>query len=77
MGKEDSMNSMMILATASASGVLTDDMITVITNGFNSLQGTVSQVLTVAVPASVAIIALTSGVKYALKKVRAVISSAA
>ena len=71
---------MPILATiteGAASGVLDASMLEVITNGFSTLQATVGQVLTVAVPASVAIIALTGGVRYALKKVRGVIASAA
>lgn len=60
-----------------ATGVLDASMLEVITNGFTTLQETVGQVLAVAVPASVAIIALTGGVRYALKKVRGVIASAA
>ena len=58
-------------------GVLTEAMLQVVQNGFDSLSATVGQVLTISVPAAVGIIALTGGVKYALKKVRGVIASAA
>ena len=63
-----------ILATA---GVLDEAMLQVVTGGFETLQATVTQVLTVSVPAAVSIIALTGGVRYALKKIRGVIASAA
>ena len=67
-----------ILATgAAATGVLDEAMLQVVTNGFDTLEATVTQVLTVSVTAAVAIIALTGGVRYALKKVRGVIASAA
>lgn len=66
-----------ILASGATAGVLDEAMLQVISNGFSSLQSTVSQVLTVSVPTAVAIIALTGGVRYALKKVRGVIASAA
>lgn len=65
-----------ILATA-ATGVLTETMTTVISGGFDTLKLTIEQVLALSVPASVGIIALTGGVRYALRKVRGVISSAA
>lgn len=71
------LSTLMTVASATPTGVLTDDMIQVISSGFTSLQGTVNQVLVIAVPASVALIALTGGVKYALKKVKGVIASAA
>lgn len=66
-----------VATTASTSGVLDTNTLQVITEGFSTLQGTVTQVLAVSVPASVGIIALTGGVRYALKKVRGVIASAA
>ena len=71
------MHYMNLVATATTTGVLDADTLQVITEAFGTLQGTVSQVLAVSVPASVAIIALTGGVRYALKKVRGVIASAA
>ena len=66
-----------ILASGAAQGVLTESVLQAVTSGFDSLQATVTQVIGISVPASVAIIALTGGVRYALKKVRGVISSAA
>lgn len=65
------------MVATGTTGVLTEAMLQAIQGGFDSLQATVSQVLVVSVPASVAIIALTGGVRYALKKVRGVIASAA
>ena len=68
---------MNVVATAgAATGVLDEAMLQVITNGFDTLGATVTQVLTVSVPAAVGIIALTGGTRYALKKVRGVIASA-
>ena len=65
------------VATTTPAGVLDADTLQLISNGFSTIQGTVGQVLTLAVPASVGIITLTGGVRYALKKVRGVIASAA
>lgn len=66
-----------MIASSTPTGVLSDAMIQVIQGGFDSLSATVSQVLVVSVPCAVGIIALTGGVRYALKKVRGVIASAA
>lgn len=63
--------------TATASGVLNDVMISAVQSGMDSLVGTVGQVLAISVPAAIGVIALTAGVKYALKKVKGVISMAA
>lgn len=63
--------------TPAASGVLTEAMTQAIQSGFDSLSATVTQVILISVPVSVSIIALTGGVRYALKKVRGVIASAA
>ena len=57
-------------------GVLDETMLGIVTSGFETLTATVSQVLTVSVPACVGIIALTAGVGYALRKVRSVIANA-
>ncbi len=62
---------------SSATGVLTDAMTQAIQSGFDSLAATVTQVTLLAVPVTVSVIALTGGVRYALKKVRGVIASAA
>lgn len=59
-----------------ATGVLDADMLAIVKSGFDTLSATVSQVLTVSVPACVGIIALTAGVGYALGKVRSVIANA-
>lgn len=66
----------LLASSSSASGVLTDAMLSSITDAFSNLSATVSQVLVVAVPATVGIIALSAGVKYALKKVRGALSQA-
>lgn len=58
---------------ATVTGALTSDMISLITNAFNSLSATVTQVLTIAVPAIVGIICLSAGVNFALSKVRGVL----
>lgn len=66
----------LLASSSAASGVLTDAMLSSITDAFSNLSATVSQVLVVAVPATVGIIALSAGVKYALKKVRGALSQA-
>lgn len=66
----------MLLASASSS-VLTDEVKTAINAGLDSLSATVSDVVMLVIPVSITIIALTAGVRYALKKVRGVISQAA
>lgn len=66
----------MLLASASSS-VLTDEVKTAINTGLDSLSATVSDVVMLVIPVSITIIALTAGVRYALKKVRGVISQAA
>lgn len=62
---------------AAVKGVLDASTLQVLQSGFDSLSATVNQVLVIAVPCAVGIIALTGGVRYALKKVRGVIASAA
>lgn len=71
---------LLLLSEASQSattGVLTEAMTQAIQGGFDSLAATVTQVILISVPVSVSVIALSGGVKYALKKVRGVISAAA
>ena len=58
------------------SGVLDDATLNIIKSGMEQLSGTVGQVLTVAVPVIVGVIALTAGINYALRKVHAVMSNA-
>lgn len=66
----------MINALGASTGVLDESMLAIVTGGFETLTATVTQVLTVSVPACVGIIALTAGVGYALRKVRSVIANA-
>lgn len=61
---------------ASATGALTESMLTAVQGGFDTLVATVGQVIPIAVTASVSVIALTCGVNYALKKIRGVLSKA-
>lgn len=53
--------------------MLTEEIMTLISKAFADLQSTVTQVLMVSVPAVVGIICLSSGVNYALGKVRGVL----
>lgn len=53
--------------------MLSEEIMTLISKAFSDLQSTVTQVLAVSVPAVVAIICLSSGVNYALGKVRGVL----
>lgn len=71
------MNHVAVLASAAPSSALNETMKAAITAGFNTLQATVTDVVGIAVPVAVGIIALTAGVHYALKKVRGVLSYAA
>lgn len=56
--------------------VITETMKTAISGGMADLFATVQDVLSVSVPASIFMIALTAGVSYALRKVGGVISKA-
>lgn len=56
--------------------VLDDTMLGYIQTGFDNLSATVTQVVGISVITCVAVIALTAGVNYALKKVKGVISKA-
>lgn len=56
--------------------VLTETMKTAVTEGFSTLSDTVTDVLSISVPAVVAVIALTAGVGYAIRKIRSVIANA-
>ncbi len=53
--------------------MISTDMMTLISGAFDDLSSTVTQVLTVAVPAIVGIICLTAGINFALSKVRGVL----
>lgn len=71
------MNGLFTLASGAVSnGVLDEATLNLIKAGMEQLSGTVGQVLTIAVPVIVGVIALTAGVNYALRKVHSVISNA-
>lgn len=72
------MGTQFLIAAGEASGtsVLTESLKTAITTGINNLQATVTDVIGITIAASVAVIALTAGVNYALKKIRGVIAKA-
>ena len=70
------MNGVYILAAGTASSVIDEAMKTTIQSGFDTMTATVSDVVAIAVVASVAVICLTAGVNYALKKIRGVMSKA-
>lgn len=54
-------------------GVLSSDTLQLVTQGFADMKATVTQVLTVAIPATIAIICVSAGANYALSKVRGVL----
>lgn len=60
-----------------AKSLLTDAVKAAINSGLANMSATVSDVILIVVPVTISIIALTAGVKYALKKVKSVISQAA
>lgn len=53
--------------------MLSEEILGLITTAFADMKSTVTQVLGVAVPAIVGIICISSGVNYALSKVRGVL----
>ena len=54
--------------------VLTDAIKTAVSNGMLDLSATVSDVVLIAVPVVVGVIALTAGVNFAISKVRSIAS---
>lgn len=71
------MKHMILLGSTTATSALDEATKAVIKSGFETLSATVSDVLVLVVPVAVSVIALTSGINYALKKVKGVISMAA
>lgn len=67
---------LLIAEAAAGSSVLTESLKTAIQTGIANLQATVTDVIGITIAASVAVIALTAGVNYALKKIRGVIAKA-
>lgn len=76
------MNSIYLPVVALASGsttatsALSDATKAVIQSGFETMTATVTDVIGIAVVASVGVICLTAGVNFALKKIRGVMSKA-
>lgn len=53
--------------------MLSEEIMTLITAGFNDMKTTVTQVLSLAVPAIVGIICLSGGANFALGKLRGIL----
>lgn len=53
--------------------MLSENIMTLISQGFTDLQSTVTQVLSVSIPAAVGIICLGAGANFALSKLRGVL----
>ena len=51
-------------------------VMTALTAGFSTVQSTATDVVVVAVPVLVGVVALTAGVNFAVKKIKGVLSSA-
>lgn len=62
---------------AAGSNMLDSETMAVITNAFSSLAITATAVVGIAVTTAVGVVGLTTGAKFALKKVKGVLSSAA
>lgn len=67
---------MPIYAASTATSALSDATKSIIQGGFDTMSATVTDVVGIAVVASVAVICLTAGVNYALKKIRGIMSKA-
>lgn len=69
------MNALLNLAAAyTPTSVLSESVKSAISNGMGDLSATVTDVLLIAVPVIVGVIALTAGVNFAMSKVRSVAS---
>lgn len=66
-----------VAADPTGASLLTEGVKTAINSGLANMSATVSDVILIVIPVAISIIALTAGVKYALKKVKGVISQAA
>ena len=65
------------MAASTGTSLITESIKTAIESGLANMSATVSDVILITIPVTIGIIALTAGVKFALKKVKGVISSAA
>lgn len=66
----------LVLAASSATSALDTATKSTIQSGFDTMIATVTDVVGIAVVASVAVICLTAGVNYALKKIKGVLNKA-
>lgn len=66
-----------VAADPTGASLLTEAVKAAINSGLANMSATVSDVILIVIPVAISIIALTAGVKYALKKVKGVISQAA
>lgn len=64
------------IVVAAGTSAITEAMKATIQSGFDTMTATVTDVVGISVVAAVAVICLTAGVNYALKKIRGVMSKA-
>lgn len=69
------MGNALVLAST-ATSALDEATKAVIQNGLGTMQATITDVIGITVVTAVAVIALTSGVNYALRKIRGIMSKA-
>lgn len=65
------------VAGGGGSNLLEGEVLTAITNGFNSLVVTATQIMAIAVVTGVSVIGMSSAAKYAMKKVKGTLNTAA
>ena len=61
------------MGEVTGTGVLTADTLQLVQQGFADLGATVTQVLSVAIPAAVGVIGISAGANYALGKLRGIL----
>ena len=59
-----------------AQSVITDAIKTQVVNGIADMQATVTELVGLSIPATIVVVGLTAGVKYAIKTVKGVIANA-
>lgn len=67
---------MPLLGAATGTSLITDAIKASVNSGLADMSATVSDVILLVIPTTIAIIALTAGVRYALRKVKGVMSAA-
>ncbi len=70
------MTNLALLAEGAATSALDASTKAVIQGGLDTMQATITDVIGIVVVTAVAVIALTSGVNYALRKIRGIMSKA-